>query len=103
MVEARSWLKENKLDQYTFKRLEQHEEDNAADDDDGGAIVVDAEQSQAEDHVLCMCRYFPTLSDGLGQDNDKNIRARRGYQRPFFVKKRMLLEPECASGDGGRQ
>ncbi|KAE9095301.1 hypothetical protein PF010_g16754 [Phytophthora fragariae] len=91
---ARSWLKENELDPYTFKRLaEQHEEENN-DNDDDGAIVVDAERSQAEAHVLRVCRYYPTLNEVFGQDDDKGISARRGCQRPFLVKKRKLQGAE---------
>lgn len=81
---ARSWLKENALDPYTFKRLDQ---ENADDGNEG--VMVDAERSQAEAHVLRLCRYYPTLNEVFGQDEDKGIRGRR-YHRPLIVKKRKL-------------
>ncbi|KAE9232922.1 hypothetical protein PF004_g9790 [Phytophthora fragariae] len=62
-----------------------------------GGAARRRERSQTEAHFLRVYRYYPTLNEVFGQDNDKSIRARRGYQRPFFVKKTQ------AAGVQGRQ
>ncbi|KAE9003990.1 hypothetical protein PR002_g17188 [Phytophthora rubi] len=78
-----------------------------------GGAARSRERTQTEAHFLRVYRFYPTLNEVFGQENDKSIRARRGYQRPFFVKRTQAAgvqgrqragtgAQECASGDGGR-
>ncbi|KAL4159535.1 hypothetical protein PRNP1_000112 [Phytophthora ramorum] len=85
---ARTWLKENSLDPYAFKRV-------AEDATDEETAAVDAGQGPAEVHVLRMCRYYHVLNDVFGQEDDKGARARRSYHPrtslyPVPIRKRKL-------------
>ncbi|KAG7393350.1 hypothetical protein PHYPSEUDO_009554 [Phytophthora pseudosyringae] len=87
---ARNWLKENAYDPYTFRR--------AAEAEDAAGLAVDGPHGPAEAHVLRVCRYYHTLNEVFGQDEDKGLRQRRSYQRaatyPVPIRKRKLPEEE---------
>ncbi|ETK96198.1 hypothetical protein L915_00976 [Phytophthora nicotianae] len=71
---ARNWLKENDLDPYTFRR-------GTDVDDDHEVIEVDGAHGPAEAHVLRMCRYYHTLDEVFGHDEDRGLRQRRPYHQ----------------------
>ncbi|CAI5722622.1 unnamed protein product [Hyaloperonospora brassicae] len=89
---ARNWLKENRYDRFTFKRVTEEEQagnnDDGReeelgvgkkddDDDDDEGVVVGGAQGPAEAHVLRMCRYYHTLNEVFGQDEGTGVRHRR--------------------------
>lgn len=84
---ARAWLKENGYDPYTFKRVTES----------AGLAVLGG---PAEAHVLRMCRYYHTLNDVFGLDEDKGTRQRRTYfskrtgLHPVVMKQRNVLLDE---------
>ncbi|KAL3668466.1 hypothetical protein V7S43_006549 [Phytophthora oleae] len=84
---ARNWLRENNYDPYTFERVADGDEDEA---------VVDEPRESAEAHVLRMCRYYHTLNEVFGKDDDKGLRQRRSHQSavtyPVPVRKRKAQE-----------
>ncbi|KAF1772245.1 hypothetical protein GQ600_6369 [Phytophthora cactorum] len=71
---ARNWIKENNLDPYTFRR-------GADVEDDHGVIEVDGAHAPVEAHVLRMCRYYHTLNEVFGHDEDRGLRQRRTYHQ----------------------
>uniref|UniRef100_M4BD36 Uncharacterized protein n=1 Tax=Hyaloperonospora arabidopsidis (strain Emoy2) TaxID=559515 RepID=M4BD36_HYAAE len=103
---ARNWLKENSYDPFTFKRLVNEEaRDNDGDYDDGGdrdaeVVLIGGAKGPAEAHVLRMCRYYHTLNEVFGQDEDNGVRPRRtNHQRsgtnPVSTKKRKVKLDEA--------
>ncbi|KAG3108394.1 hypothetical protein PI124_g7442 [Phytophthora idaei] len=85
---ARNWIKENNLDPYTFRR-------GADVEDDHGVIEVDGARAPVEAHVLRMCRYYHTLNEVFGHDEDRGLRQRRTYHQKTLthgvpIRKRKL-------------
>ncbi|KAI9993812.1 hypothetical protein PInf_016333 [Phytophthora infestans] len=96
---ARNWLKENDLHPYTFRR-------GADAEDDPGAVEADGAHGPAETHALRMCRYYHTLNEVFGHDEDKGLRQRRPYHQKTVTysvpnRKRKLPTEEAEAHEVG--